>query len=249
LKTIAAVGALLLVSTSASADGLSDLRASLARLTARDAVRGTITIETNSSGDDDDQPDIGKATFEAEHGPQGLRVAYSSALILRAQQEARESDADPQRPTPARTGMRRVDPAELMESLDSASMIAGLLESATLVREQRVNIGGRPLRQLTMNLKPKLSKADAKRIKTLEVTLVVNVDDDAVPVSADLHRKIKAKFLLMTFENVSHGAWSFARVGDRLVAVRHVEKSSGSGMGQNFENTKTLTVTPKNGEV
>lgn len=247
VKTPASFLALFLICANARADALGDLRASLAKLPAHDAISATIAIETNSRGGSDDPPEIGKATVAAEHGPQGLRVTYAPELIARSQQEAREGEADPERQAPTRTGIARIDATELLESLDSASALARLLESATLVKDQRVNAGGRVLRQVTMNIKPKLSKSDAKRVKSLEVTLVVNLDDNAVPVSAEMRRKLKAKFLLMTFENETHRAWTFARAGDRLVALRHVEKSSGSGMGQKFENTQTLTVTVKNG--
>ena len=239
--------ALLLFSASAHADALGDLRALLAQLTARDAIRATITVETNSRNDDDEPPEIGKASFDAEHGPQGLRVTYAPELIARAEQEARERQAQPEKTTPTRSGLRRIDPAELIESLDAAGTLARQLDSAVLLTDQRTNAGGRPVRQLTMKITPKLSKSDAKRVKLLEVVLVMNLDDGGIPLSADMRQKLKAKFLLMTFESNTHNSWTFARHGDRLVALRHVEKSTGSGMGQKFENTETITVTPKNG--
>ncbi|HXG58320.1 MAG TPA: hypothetical protein VNL91_04815 [Thermoanaerobaculia bacterium] len=243
--TIATV--LLLSSASARADALTDLRGALAKLTARDAIRATITIETVDRGDDDDPPQIGKATFDAEHGPQGLRVTYAPELIARAQQEAREQRANPDKPAPARDGMRRIDPAELIESLDAAGSLIRLLDSAALVKEQRTSASGRSLQQLTMKITPKLSKSNAKHVRNLEVTLVLNIGEDGVPVSADLHEKVKAKFLLMSFESETHRTWAFARHGDRLVALRRIETSTGSGMGQKFENRQTLTVSPKNG--
>jgi hypothetical protein len=239
--------ALLAAGADVRADLLADVRASLARLTAREEIAATVTLETSRRSDDDQQPEIGRATVAAEHGPQGLRLTYSPELIARSRQEAREEDADPERPTPARTGMTRMDAAALLDSLDGAAVLARLMESATQVKEQRVNAGGRVLRQLTMTVKPKLSKADAKRVRSLEISLVVNVGDDAIPVSAERRQKLKAKFLLMTFENETLESWTYARTGDRLVALRNVQRSSGSGMGQKFENTRTLTVALANG--
>jgi hypothetical protein len=239
--------AFLLAAGTARADALGDLRAALGRLGARDAVQATVTIDTSSRDGDDGRPEVGKATFEVEHGPRGLRLTYAPELIARAQQEARLNELDPEKPTPARTGMRRIDAADLMEALDAGSAMARRLETATLIREQRVTLGGRSVRQLTLKLQPRLSKSEAKRIKNYELTLIVPIDDDGVPLRAEMRQKVKAKFLLMTFEQNGNQTWVFARTGDRLVAVRHEDRSSGSGMGQKFENHEVMTLALKNG--
>ena len=54
---------------------------------------------------------------------------------------------------------------------------------------------------------------------------------------------VKAKFFLMSFEQKFHQSWTFARAGDRLVAVQHREEQSGSGLGQNFSGWTATTVT------
>jgi hypothetical protein len=126
--------------------------------------------------------------------------------------------------------------------LDGASELARRLTNATLQKDQRVAVAGRPARQLTFAVKPNLSKADAKHIKSAEMTLVVTTDAENVPMSADLRGSIKAKFLLMTFEQKFHRTWSYARAGDRLVAVQHREEQSGSGMGQNFSGWTATSV-------
>ena len=53
---------------------------------------------------------------------------------------------------------------------------------------------------------------------------------------------MKAKFLLMTFEQKTHETWTFGRSGDRLVAVQHREEQSGSGFGQNFSQWTATSV-------
>jgi hypothetical protein len=210
---------------------------------AREPVRVAFSLETHSrGGDGDDKPSAGKTTFEAEHGADGLRLLYAPDVISRAQQEARVNGSDPEKPTPTRNAMRQIDPEDLIESLDAAAALQRRLDRATLLKDQRITLGGRPVRQLTMSLKPALSKADAKRIKQFDLTLVVNLDADGIPLSAELRQHIKAKFLLMSFQQDQQESWVFGRTGDRLVAVRHHEKASGSGMGQKFESSKVLTL-------
>lgn len=237
---------LLLVAPVLRADGIADLRASLARLGAREPVRVTFSLETyGRAGDEDDKPDTGKATFEAEHGAEGLRIIYAHDTIARVQQEARARMSDPEKATLTRTAMQLIDPEDLMGSLDAASVLSRRLDRAKVLKDQRITLGGKPVRQLTLSLQPVLSKKEAKRIKTYIMTLVVNLDGDGIPLSAELRQTIKAKFLLMSFHQEAQENWVFGRTGDRLVAVRHHEKSSGSGMGQKFENSKVLTLAVK----
>lgn len=245
MNRMTVVAVLVLGSLSARGDGLSDLRAALGSFGARDEVRTAVTIETHSQSGDDDSPDAGKATFEADHGPQGLRVTYSNDVIARAQQEARAKQTDPEKQTPTRTAIGGVDGTELMDSLDAGSALTRRLANATLVKDQRVTVAGRPVRQLTFKLQPRLSRADAKRVKSLEATLVVNVDAQNVPLSAEVRTKLKAKFLLMSFETEQQESLTFARAGDRLVALRRHQQSSGSGMGQKFQNRTTTTLALK----
>jgi hypothetical protein len=233
---------LLLVAPAVYADGLADLRASLARMGAREPVRVAVSLETHSRGGEDEKPDSGKATFEVEHGADGLRLIYAPDVVTRAQQEARANGADPEKPTPTRTAMRQVDPADLIELLDAAASLTRRLDRATLVKDQRITVGGKPVRQLTLSLRPSLSKADAKRVKSFELTLIVNIDGDGIPLSAELRQSMKAKFLLISFEQNQQEIWVFGRTGDRLMAVRHHHKATGSGMGQKFESNKLMTL-------
>lgn len=238
------VALLLLSAPVLRADGLSDLRTSLAKLTAKDGVQVAISLETSSRSDEDEPPDIGRASFEAEVGAHGLQLTYSRDLVARAQQEARAAANDPERPTPTRTATRQIDPVDLMELLDVASSLTRRLDNAKLAADQRIS-AGRAVRQLKIALQPKLSKSDAKRIKEFELNLTVNVDAENVPVSAELRQHVKAKFLLISFSQDQQESWAFARNGDRLIAVRHQSRSTGSGMGQKFENSRTMLLAVK----
>jgi hypothetical protein len=225
---------MMLGAASARADGLADLRAALAKFPAQSPIRAAVTLERQQADDEHPAAEHGKATIEAEAGAEGLRVIYANDVVARAQAETRAQEADPEKQTPTASALREVRALNLASVLDGAGALARALTNATLQKDARIAAGGHPARQLTFAVQPKFSKADAKHIKSAEATLVVTTDAENVPLSADLHGSVNAKFLLMTFEQKTHETWSYARAGDRLVAVQHREEQSGSGFGQNF---------------
>jgi hypothetical protein len=233
---------LFFAAASARADGLGDLRAALARFPAQSTIRAAVTIEKHQEDDEHKTPEHGKVTVDVESGAEGLRVTYANELVARAQAEARAEEADPEKTTPIATTLRSIDAPQLVGVLDGAGELARTLMNATLQKDQRIAVAGRPARQLTFALKPNLSKADAKHVKSAEMTLVVTTDAENVPTSAELRGSIKAKFLLISFEQKFHRTWAYARAGDRLVAVQHREEQSGSGMGQNFSGWTATSV-------
>jgi hypothetical protein len=233
---------LLFAAVSSRADGLGDLRAALARFPAQSTVRAAVTLEKHQEDDEHKTPEHGKVTIDVESGAEGLRVTYANELVARAQAEARAEEADPEKTTPIGTALRSIDAPQLVGVLDGAGTLARRLTNATLQKDQRIAVGGRPARQLTFAVQPKFSKADAKHIKSAEMTLVVTADAENVPLSAELRGSVKAKFFLIGFEQKFHETWSYARAGDRLVAVQHREEQSGSGMGQNFSGWTSTAV-------
>lgn len=235
--------ALLFAAASARADGLADLRAALARFPAQSPVRAAVTFEKHQEDNEHPTPEHGKATVEAEAGAEGLRVVYANDVVARAQAESRAQEADPEKPAPTAFALRDLRALDLVASLDGASALARLLTNATLQKDARIAVGGRPARQLTFAVQPKFSKADAKHIKSAEATLVVTTDAENVPLSAEVRGSVKAKFMLMTFEQKTHETWTYGRAGDRLVAVQHREEQSGSGLGQNFSGWTATTAT------
>jgi len=233
---------MLFAAATARADGLSDLRAALARFPAQSTIRAAVTLEKHQENDEHKMPEHGKVTVDVESGAEGLRVTYANELVTRAQTEVRAAEADPEKTTPVATALRSIDAPQLVGVLDGAGTLARRLTNATLQKDQRIAVGGRPGRQLTFAVQPKFSKADAKHIKSAEMTLVVTTDAESVPISAELRGSVKAKFLLIGFEQKFHETWSYARAADRLVAVQHREEQSGSGMGQNFSGWTSTSV-------
>jgi hypothetical protein len=233
---------LILLAASARADGLADLRAALARFPAQSTLRAAVTLERHQENDESKTPDHGKVAVEVEAGGEGLRITFANDVIARAQAESRAQEVDPEKKTPTAMALHDVEATQLVDLLDGAGTLARRLVNATLQKDVRVAVAGRPARQLTFAVQPKLSKAEAKHVKSAEMSLVVTTDAENVPLAAELHGSFKAKFLLLTFEQKLHETWSYGRAGDRLVAVQHREEQSGSGLGQNFSAWTATTI-------
>jgi hypothetical protein len=234
--------ALMFAAATARADGLADLRAALAKFPAHSPVRAAVTLERHQQDDEHPSPEHGKVAVEAEAGAEGLRVIYGSDVIARAQAEERAEEADPEKKTPTATALRSIDAPQLVAALDAAAALALRLTNAKLDGDKRIAVAGKPARELTFAVPPKFSKADAKHIKNAEAWLVVVVDAENTPLTAVLRGSVKAKFLLMSFEQKFHQTWVYARSGDRLIAKEHREEQSGSGFGQNFSSWTATSV-------
>ena len=122
--------ALLLIAAMAG-DALSDLRATLAQLAATTPVHGTFEVSSTSTSDE--ETFVGKAGVGFEAGDAGLRILYPKATLAQAHEEARAEAVDPNRQTPARSGVQRIHALDLAELLDAASALSVKLQNAQLV--------------------------------------------------------------------------------------------------------------------
>lgn len=227
-----------------SANSLQQLRQTLGKFPGNTPIRARYDVQfwsENADGDDASN-EQGSISFEVDKGPGGLSIIYPEPLLAAAEREAAARRADPEKPTPIRSALSSVEILDVSESLDAAAEILRQLEGAKLVADQQSTWGGRPARLLTIVLPPRLSKSEARRVKKFDVTLKVWLDAAGVPVAAERTLKLKASFLVLSFEQNSFDRWIFALRDDHLVATRHEESSSGSGVGQTFKQRKTVSV-------
>jgi hypothetical protein len=222
----------LLVPVVASADGLTDLRATLGRLAATTPVHGTLDVTSTSRSNEDEKADDGKASVGFEIGDGGLHIIYPHAMLTQATQESRAEARDPERSTPVRSGASHIRPLHVAELLDGAAELSILLETAQLIQTKPANLGGRPAHLLSFKLVPKLSKADSKHVKKVDAALSVWVGDDGTPLAAEQSTSVKASFLLISIEVGQKQNWTYTRNGDRLVATRYEANDKSDGLGQ-----------------
>ena len=189
-------------------------------------------MESTTSDSENPQAFQGKASVGFEIDDAGLRVLYPNATLLQASQEARAEASDPDRQTPVRSGMSRVQALQLADLLNASSMLANELLNAQLIDAKTVAYRGKPAHVVALKLTPKMSKAESKHVKKVDSTLAVWLGDDGVPLAAECTFSVRASFMLISFEENRTEKWEYARSGDRLVAVRYEENENGGAFGQ-----------------
>jgi hypothetical protein len=228
----------------AAPDPLADLRAALGRLNGREPIRAAVEVQlfTQTKEDGKPRPEQGKGTIRVEDGPEGLRVSYPRAALERVAEEERVHRVDPEKTTPTAAVLRELDANELAEVLSFAGPLATRLTHATVVDEHPDGTAGRPARLLVLKLSPTLTQAERKHVKESALSLKLWLGPDGVPFAAESILKVKAGFLLLTFNTETKERWDLARVGNRLVVTRHHQETSGAGLGQEFERKVTEVV-------
>jgi hypothetical protein len=214
------------------ADAITDLRTTLTQLAATTPARGTFEVTSTNTNSDEGQAFQGKASVGFDVSDAGLRILYPRPTLVQANQEARAEAVDPDRQTPARSGIGRVRALQLAELLDAAAMLNVELLTAELIEEKPTTYQGKPARVVALKLSPKLSKGASKRVKKIDATLSIWVGDDRVPIAAERAVSVKASFMLISFENDQKESWTYMRTGDRLIATRHQETQKSDGFGQ-----------------
>jgi hypothetical protein len=199
-------------------------------------------MTSTSSNNEEAQPDNGKATVGFDVSDAGLRILYPRVTLTQAAEEARGEAIDPERVTPARTGLRRVRPLHIAELLDAAAALGVILENAQLVETKPASYRGKAARLVVLKLTPKLSKATNKHMKKLDSSLSVWLGDDGVPVAAERSMYFKASLLLISFENTQKESWSYMRTGNRPIATRYEESEKSDGFGQHNTSQTTEVV-------
>ena len=235
--------ALLLAGGLLQADGLSDLKATLARMTGQDPVKASVDYQFWSRQGDDKAPVIteGKATTFVEDGPQGLRMSWNRALIQAAAQEARAQAMDPEKRATTRRAIEGLKAVEVSDYLNGAEELLRLLEQGQLLEEKAEAWQGKPARRFLLKLAPRLSKQDQKYVKDFDATASVWVGSDGLPLAAETQTRMKGRALLViSFEQQQKESFQFMKVGNRLVVVRHARESSGSGGGERGQSKTTV---------
>jgi len=225
-------------------DPLGDLQAALAKLAARTPATARFTVRyENSTGEGKDQVKVaGEVGGEVSESASGLAVHWGPAVLAQAHEEERRHAADPEVPTPTRDGLAQVQAIELANRLDAAGTLRDALAKATLLEVREELLDGAPARLLVLKLVPALQARERRYVKELDAVGKIWLGADGIPLAAEARVLGKGRiFLVIGFETEIRQAWRFARVGDRLVALRHEDERRWSGAGDRGER-KSATV-------
>lgn len=237
--TSAAVMLLLAITPVARGDTFGDLKAALATLPGRQALHGSLDLVSTTQDSDDKHE--GRATVRIGSDEAGLSVVYPQDLLVRLSEESRLEGTG--KPQPATNAIREIHASDVAESVNYAPVLLRTLERSHLAEQKPSAWQGQPARQLTFNVDVPLSEKDKKHVKEMTARLTVWIAADNLPLAAQLTVHVKARMMLISFEDQQKEDMTFAHWGDRLVVARKVSDESGSGMGQSSQNHKVGTLT------
>ena len=226
----------LLIALPASADGLSDLKSTLATLNGSEPIKATLSTQTSY------QQGEGKSKLVKEgHGQvlltankSGLQVTYSDEILAKLEQEARAQIQDENAPTPTLNAINRNSATELKNILSAASSIDRMITLATFIDEQPFEQNGQNLRKLTFDL-PMNAIINDKRtreyVKKFASNYKVIIDDEGLPLSSTLTFSGKGRaYIVLSVKAHGYSKATYQVVNQRLVQT--MEES-----GSTFDST------------
>lgn len=230
----------------AHADGLSDLKAALARLQGPAAVKATLEAKTWSKQGEgkDAEEKNGVANVFIEEGQRGLHIHYSKELLTKLDTEELAKEKDAKVKTPTLSALKEINSSEVRPLIYAAGSLSRAVEKANFKNEKADTFNGKPARLLSFDLSiEKISEKDRKYVKKYEGKLDIWVAPDGTPLASRQHETVSGRaFVVISFESTNDDEQVYAQVGDRLITTRKESKSSGSGAGEKGESRiiKTL---------
>jgi hypothetical protein len=243
LALLAAGGA-----AAARADGLSDLRAALARLPGQAPLKATVQAhDWRRTGEGKDAKEKqGQVTIALEDGPRGLQPLYAHELLARTDAESRALVKDKSAATPLTQALGQLGFGELRALSSAAPVLQREIDDAQFKSETAEAWNGRPARKLVFEGSlDRLAEADRKYVREYRLALSVWIAPDGTPLASARHYDLSGRaFVVVTFEQHTDLQRAYAVAGDRLVTISDEEKGSAKGAGESQEYRTERSLQP-----
>lgn len=237
--------ATLLTCQFAHADGLTDLRATLAKFDGDAAIAAQLSMQKNSKSGDSDEPKSSSAqasvTTSSSNG--ALQISYTSATLDKVEIEANKRSGDTEAVTPLADLLRDITPTQVNAMLSYAGPLTRKLEQATLKEDKADTLDGKPARLLVFEVPLNASAKDRASMKEYTGTLKVWTDDAGVPLAIDQEQVFSGRRMLISFNGSSSETATLQKVDERLVVVEQKRGQTFSGFGQMSDSTTSTTLT------
>lgn len=213
----------------AAPDALEALRATLRGFATTAPVRAT--MERSVTSDRKGRPlEAGRVTLRVAAGRDGITMGYPPDVL--AQLAAERANTDPEKAEPMRRTLENFDASDVAEMLDAAAGLLSDLEGAVLKQASDTEYEGKPARLLELDLVVRVNKANSKWLKTAARTMKLWLTPEGQPLAAESTGVFTVGLLIFTFDATDSRLQTFARVGDRLVALRRTTRFDGEGLGE-----------------
>ncbi len=236
--------ATVLTSAVARADGLTDLRASLAKLDGNSAIAAQLSMQKSSKNGDSDEPksSSAQASVNASSNNGALQISYDAATLGKVEAEANKRSGDTEAVTPLADLLRDITPTQVNAMLSYAGSLTRKLEQATLNEDKADTLDGKPARLLVFQVPLNASAKDKASMKEYTGSLKVWLDDAGVPLAIDQEQVFSGRRMLISFKGSSSESASLQKRGERLVVVKQKRGQTFSGFGQMSDSTTTTSL-------
>ena len=244
MKTFAALLFVFLLPDAASADGLSDLRTTLTKLTSAQPLSAQVEINTRSAGGESDKQKkaAGVSTVLVRLGPAGMALSWTPEQIRQSRRAAAEKIANPDAPKSNLATLAALDAGEALNLLDAAEPLRLSLDKATLIEDKTLTYRGQPAHRLFVQLDLKLPEEGRKAAKSVSANLTLWVGADGVPLAADRDLRIRFSKFFLSYNVREHAVREYQIAAGHLIVTHTVQESYGSGLGHVEESHSTISL-------
>lgn len=231
----------LLLSGTAAASSLADLKTALGGMQGQGSLRGTFESRQSKTGEDDAKPETTTLSVKVEDSAGELRIGWDNGLLKRALEASQRA---PKPEAELSMAINGTSASRIAGSVNYAPRLLGILASGQVKSERMDSWQGKPARLLEMSYLPPIATGSSLKIKENVHTAKVWLGADGVPLAATLSHSVRASFMVfISYEEKSSESYVFGHVANRLVALRREEHSVKKGAGQDgtFRNVYTFT--------
>ena len=235
----------LLLATSAQADGVSDLRATLAGLHGDQPLAATMQVEsTGKDGDDASKTTHAKLQIDVSSDARGLHLGFSPALLQRSSREAAANAVNQDAPTPIQNLLGRLSPINVQPMLDYATALGHSLDGTTLASEKDELHDGKPAHLLVFTAPVPAAASKQMTVKEYTGEVRVWLGADGVPVAVREISQIKGRKMLISIEFGSTTDYALRVIGKRLVVLSRHSAESHSFFGNAGSSVTDAVLVP-----
>ena len=238
---------LAMLSSAAWADGLTDLKAALARTQGTSTVSATFEAKTwrrEGEGKDAEETN-GTASVYFEEGINGLRMQYSRDTMVKADSESRAREKDSRAKTPVTNALRAINANDVRDMTWASQFLTRSLEKTSFKSERADMLGGKAVRVVSFELgRDKIGEKERQYVKKFDGSIDIWIDAEGVPLQSILRYVVSGRaFVLITYDGEYSEEFTYTLVGDRLIAVRKEIRNKTVSTAEKSEEKTVRTLT------
>lgn len=238
--------AALLLSSSAFATGLDDLRTALASLQGQGSLRGVYDTRTSTTDKDRAKgTESAAASATVEEDANGIEIRWDRNLLKQAFDQANPANGAKKQDT-LQSLINGSGPMKLQQTLNYAPRLLAYLKGATLKAERQENYQGKPARALDLVLQPPEIGSSQVSVKESTVTGTIWINAEGVPLAASVSHKFRGSAMVfLSFEDAAKRDYVFSTIANRLVLLKYEEQGARKNPGGENTYKISTTFTPK----